>query len=257
MPPDSTVRRRAPDGKRLCGIDGKEYAHPISPRRVGMEKQALRPLVFDALRRTPQTHVHAIETEIRQRAEGYERGDALLVQEVVWELLLQGVLAPGKNSLNLHLPFVHVTEFGQKCLDEGAIAAYDPDGYVARLRSETEERISGDVLESARDALLSFHRGLFRASLILLSRAAAQVFGEVRHAEDHASSATLPTEEAEQGLAELEALARLAHSAAGDPRVPVTDRESTLGRLLLFPAQCRFAYTLIADRRGMGHKHAP
>jgi hypothetical protein len=28
------------------------------------------------------------------------------------------------------------------------------------------------------------------------------------------------------------------------------DRESTLGRLLLFPAQCRFAYTLLEECRG-------
>jgi len=244
-----------------------------------MDKALLRPLVFDALRRTPQTHLHAIENEIRQKAEGYERGDALLVQEVVWELLGQGVLAPGKNSLNLHLPFVHVTEYGQRCLEKGVIVAHDPDGYVARLRAETREAIALDVLESARDALLAFHQGLFRVSLVLLSRAAFEILielcralegdGDVTSAHRHrdavspaglahsvrgaAAQRTLPralADELEGRLSELEAVARLAHTEAGGPRNLTADRDSTLGRLLLFPAQCRFAYTLLEECRG-------
>jgi len=241
-----------------------------------MDKTTLRPLVFEALQRTPQTHVHAIENEIRQKTAGYERGDALLVQEVIWELLLQGILAPGKNSLNLHLPFVHVTEYGQKCLETGAEAAYDPEGYVARLRAETEEQISTSVLESARDAILSFHRGLFRTSLVLLSRAAIELLGELDLAFGLPSSAGIlmsrsedqpesgmalrqalgkhpiasSPDELERGLTELGTLARLAHSDACVPRQPIADRESALGRLLLFPAQCRFAYTLMAQSHG-------
>ncbi|MCX6099821.1 MAG: hypothetical protein NTV92_00010 [Candidatus Bipolaricaulota bacterium] len=245
-----------------------------------MDKALLRPLIFEVLRRTPQTHVHAIENEIRQKAEGYERGDALLVQEAVWDLLLQGVLAPGKNSLNLHLPFVHVTEYGQRCLDEGTIVAHDPDGYAARLRAATGETVSNDVWECARDALLAFHRGLFRASLVLLSRAAFGVLVEVRAAVEKGTSSVpaptvranvgmtslglavrtaladhplpdVPVGEIERELTELEALTHLAHSETGVPLLPNANRESALGRLLLFPAQCRFAYTLIAEVRGI------
>jgi hypothetical protein len=208
-----------------------------------MDKALLRPAVFDVLRRTPQTHLHAIENEIRQRVEGYERGDALLVQEVVWDLLLQGVLAPGKNSLNLHLPFVHLTDYGQRCLDEGAIVAHDPDGYVERLRAGTGGAISDIVLESARDALLAFDRGLFRTSLILLSRAALELLREIRDADSSPGSpaASVPPE--------LEALVHMAHSRAGGLALPSTDRESILGRLLVFPGQCQVAYTLIQERR--------
>lgn len=201
-----------------------------------MDKTAVRPLVFDALRRTPQTHLHAIDNEVRQKAENYERGDSLLVQEVVWELLVQGVLAPGKNSLNLHLPFVHVTDYGQRCLEEGWIVAHDPDGYAARLRAETRGAISNAVLESARDALLAFHHGLFRASAVLLSRAALELEREVRQRVPEAS------------LPELDALVRLAHAEGGRLAVPLADRDAALGRLLVFPSQCRLAYTLVAER---------
>jgi hypothetical protein len=210
-----------------------------------MDKATIRPLVFDALRRTPQTHLHAIDNEVRQKADDYERGDALLVQETVWELLVQGVLAPGKNSLNLNLPFVHVTEYGQRCLEEGWIVVYDPDGYATRLRAETAGAISSAVLENARDALLAFQRGLFRASLVLLSRAAFELLREVRAELSHPSKSSVPLE---SELSELEAVAHLAHSITGALVVPAADRDSTLGRLLVFPSQCRMAYTLSSER---------
>ena len=92
-----------------------------------MDKASLRPLVLDILRKTPQTHLHAIETEIRRQTEDYERHDALVLQEIVWDHLVHGVLAPGKNSLNLNLPFVHVTEFGTACLESGEALVHDPD----------------------------------------------------------------------------------------------------------------------------------
>jgi hypothetical protein len=158
------------------------------------------------------------------------------------------------------------------------MVAHDPDGYVARLRAETQEAIALDVLENAEDALLAFHRGLFRTSLVLLSRAAVAVLVELRDAlegkgdgtstdrrnvaspaslvrsvRDAVAQRTLPralADELEGRLSELEAVARLAHTEAGGPRTLTADRESTLGRLLLFPAQCRFAYALLRECRG-------
>jgi len=210
-----------------------------------MDKTLFRPLLFEILRRTPQTHIHAIETEIRQKVDGYERGDALHVQEAVWDLLLQGILAPGKNSLNLHLPFVHVTEYGQTCLDEGAIVAYDPDGYIARTRALTNGAVSEAVLETLRDALLAFHRGVYRASLVLLSRAAGELLREIRQVDRPPTSTGNATEPV---LSELASLVELAHSTSGAIRVPIADRDSVLGRLLVFPDQCRAAYSVAADR---------
>jgi hypothetical protein len=149
---------------------------------------------------------------------------------------------------------------------------------MARLRAETREAIALDVLESVQDALLAFHRGLFRASLVLLSRAAVAVLVELRDAlegkgdgtstdrrdvvspaslvrsvRDAVAQRGLPralADELEGQLSELEAVARLAHTETGGPRNLTADRESTLGRLLLFPAQCRFAYTLLEECRG-------
>jgi len=234
-----------------------------------MDKAALRPLILDVLRRTPQTHVHAIENEIRQRAAGYERSDVLLVHETVWDLLIAGILAPGKNSLNLHLPFVHVTDFGVRCLDEGALAAEDPDGYVARIQREIGRDLPAVAADSAREAAAAFHRGLTRAAAVLLARAARSVLHDAMAAADEPSrrstetaselaaacavalseARSLPTnkkEDLDAHVAGLAATVLLAEDELGRPRVPSVDRERVLGHLVLFPGQCRFVYDWVS-----------
>ncbi|MEW5825345.1 MAG: hypothetical protein AB1778_00780 [Candidatus Bipolaricaulota bacterium] len=241
-----------------------------------IDKAWLRQEILAVLRRTPQTHVHAIENEIRGRAPGYERGDALSVHEVIWDLLIAGILAPGKNSLNLHLPFLHVTDFGSLCLDDGATAAQDPDGYVRRLQDSTGNRLPPIATESARDATAAFQRGLTRPAAVLLSRAAKDVLRDVaRRAGDQpasvrrksASEAAAACREKVSGLGTsadegaefeahlsgLKATALLAETEAGEARTPSVDRDRVLGHLVLFSVQCRFIYDLVARRMEEGN----
>ena len=130
-----------------------------------MDKRELRAVVFDVLRKTPHTHFRAVENDVRKASETYERRDVLLLNEILWELLRQGILAPGKNSLNPDLPFIHVTDYGTRCLDAGAVIAHDPDRYIEHLRAETEGRAPESVYESARIGLLSYLDGRFEASM--------------------------------------------------------------------------------------------
>jgi hypothetical protein len=230
-----------------------------------MDKGVLRSQVFEILRKTPQTHLHAIENEIRHHVEGYDRGDALLVHEVVWELLVQGVLAPGKNSLNLNLPFVHVTDYGTRCLEEGEILAHDPEGYEKRLIAAGGDRIPQVVLDSAREGSQAFRAGLYSACLILLARAAVllasalaaglpQVTAGAERGADLLTlrerlAATNPPQELggrlEAAVDELLAVVHLSQDASGRPSTPPADRDRALAHLLLFPEQCRFAYDLL------------
>lgn len=227
-----------------------------------MDKAALRPVVFEILRRTPQTHLHAIENEIRQRVNGYERSDALLVHETVWDLLVQGVLAPGKNSLNLHLPFVHVTEYGAQCLEDGTILAHDPDAYVARTIEQSSGLASALVTESVRDAQFAYARGLYRVVVVLLARAAdglrealaasldayPEIDGSSFEAmrEDLARLDLAPeiVRDLDPQLGGLDTLILLSRDRSGVPRLPDIDRDRALAFLLLFPGQCGFVYHL-------------
>jgi len=242
-----------------------------------MDKATLRPHVFEILKKTPQTHFHAIENDLRKLVESYERHDVLTLQEILWELLVQGVLAPGKNSLNLNLPFVHLTEYGALCLDDGCALAHDPDRYLEKLADTVGNRIDAFVLNSVREALAVFLGGNWSAAVILLARIAEHLFdqladalvntnrsdgGESNRLETLGCSSlnraqgviqslqqySLPEQEAdvvEPQLNGLLGLIQLSRSQDGAPRWTRPSRDQVLGFFLLFPEQCAFVYHLI------------
>ena len=237
-----------------------------------MDKQRVRSLALEVLRKNPQTHVHMIENEIRQIADDFDRHDTLTLQEIVWELLVQGVLAPGKNSLNLNLPFVHVTEYGARCLDDGAARVHDPEGYAESIESIRGGSVDAVLLEHAREAQLSFLSGRLPSAMVMLSRAAERLvclLGDALDAEVSAPknrlesirTALAPREIPDSigdslqiQLDGLRTLLDLSRSDGGEPRVPTADRDQALAYLLLFPAQCRLIYDLIGHLGGNGHK---
>ena len=250
-----------------------------------MDKASLRPLVLEILRKTPQTHLHAIETEIRKRTDDYERHDALILQEILWDLLVQGVLAPGKNSLNLNLPFVHVTEFGADCLEDAAACVHDPDGYVARLEAGCGDA-DPDLVETTREALLTFLAGCYPSSAVMLGRSAGILLDRLAGALIHQGKRTghgikrleaarsdparlgatvlrtlasrnLPPHLADELAGQLGGLRTLvdgSRSTGGRARLPAVDRDAVLGHLLLFLGQCRFVYDLVVHLEGDSSK---
>ena len=246
-----------------------------------MDKQTLRPVVFGILKKTPQTHFHAIENDLRKLVESYERRDVLTLQEILWELLVQGVLAPGKNSLNLNLPFVHVTDYGAQCLEDGRILAHDPDRYIEQLTRQVGSELDDLVIRSTREALAVFLSGSWTSSVILLARAAEFLFDQIadtivstrRHNDDiqalessarfsrsqaqavtqllqHRSLAAEISGSIEPQLNGLLALIQTSRNQDGSPRWPQPSRDQVLGFFLLFPEQCAFVYHLIRILEG-------
>jgi len=243
-----------------------------------MDKATLRPLVLGILRKTPQTHLHAIETEIRRQTEDYERHDVLILQEILWELLVQGVLAPGKNSLNLNLPFVHITEFGARCLDDGTVLVHDPDGYVADIQASFGDAADPELIETVREALLAYLAGRCPSAVVMLGRAAEILAGRlaetaIRHGRrtGHGvqrleASRTDPRrlvgalrrtlarrrlpgvldDDLEATLSGLGTVIGSSLTSDGRLRLPRADRDTVFAYLLLFPGHCRFVYDLIA-----------
>lgn len=237
-----------------------------------MDKATLRPFVLEILKKTPQTHFHAIENDLRRSVESYERHDILTLQEILWELLVQGILAPGKNSLNLNLPFVHLTEYGAQCLEDGRIVAHDPDRYMERLMQVVQQEIDPLILHSVREALAVFHAGSWASAVILLARAAEVMLDHLatlmlqtqpscgleaiqRFTRNQAHAVlqclqqrSLPAELSEAIEPQLNGLLTLiqhARSHDGSPRWPQPSRDQVLGFFLLFPDQCSFAYHLM------------
>ena len=250
-----------------------------------MDKAELRSFVFEALRRNAQTHFNAIESDIKRLTPDYARGDALKLQEILWELLQQGVLAPGKNSLNLHLPFFHVTAYGVRCLEEETLLLHDPGDYLCRFEQVVEGPIDEVVLSYLQESVFCFLASRYFAAMTLLGTAS-------EHCVDLLSAAYLdsltdarkktafkrkarlsgrrlkPRLEALKqdflraslpvGLSEnldllldgLYALIYYTRDAAGDARVFSPDRETTRAHLLLFPQYCKRTYALIRHFKG-------
>jgi len=225
-----------------------------------MDKSELRPHVFDVLRHEPQTHLNAVEYQVRRSVEGYERPDALYVQEIVWELLVQGVLAPGKNSLNLNLPFFHVTPYGRECLESGSILLHDRNGYLARLREGIGEPLDETIDLYVRESQRAFLAGSHAGSIALLGSAAERCLDLLPAAcrNDGAERAAVAAclhaldlpdahrDDLERRLDELFALIAHSRTVQGRPRIPPTDRATAQAHLLLFPPACQAVYRMRA-----------
>jgi len=245
-----------------------------------MEKRELRPLVLDFVRRVPHTHLHAVIAHVKEASPDYERHDALKVQEVLWDLLLQGVLAPGKDSLNLSLPFVHVTDEGLRSLEEETLL-HDPDGYLDALAERAGGPLDEAALVYVRESVLSFLAGRDRACVDLLALASerfldllvekqvrtlrtarerATLLGRItragRSAEARASvlrealaDVQLPAPAAaalDRDIPGLLSLLRYARDEAGMPCPRPVDRETAHAILLLFSGHCAGISTLLA-----------
>ena len=96
-------------------------------------------------------------------------------REIMWQLLTEGVLAPGSDSSNLELPHFHVTEFGRAVLDSAGPNAYDPEGFLEFVRNRVTSA-DATVLAYLAESLHTLRRGSPVASAVMLGIAAERVF---------------------------------------------------------------------------------
>ena len=245
-----------------------------------MDKADLRPLVLEALRQSPQTQFGNVEHQVRSLAADYQYHDLLKLREIIWELLVQGVLAPGMNSANPDFPFIHVTEYGERCLDANAILPHDPDGYLKQLQQQVGKPLDNIVLTYVEESLLTFLAGRYLAATVMLGvasercvdllikaylnaianasqkaaferkvkRAGRSVKRRFDALRDELLALTLPAELADAldiQLSGIFTLIRYSRNDAGHPTGQTVDRDVAHGNLLLFPQYCKRVYGLI------------
>ncbi|MFC1958507.1 hypothetical protein ACFLV6_01105 [Chloroflexota bacterium] len=100
---------------------------------------------------------------------------SMLAQDILWELMIQGVIAPGLNVANPNLPFFHITEYGGKVISEQKYMPHDPTGYLDRFRIEIENA-DPVITTYLTESLECFVRGNSIASVVMLGIAAERVF---------------------------------------------------------------------------------
>jgi len=95
--------------------------------------------------------------------------------DVLWELMIQGVVAPGLDENNSGFPWFHLTEYGEEVIEKGRYVPHDPSGYLERF---CEEPGNSDpvVRFYLTESLDCFHRGSLVASVVMLGIASEQMF---------------------------------------------------------------------------------
>lgn len=142
---------------------------------------AVRRIFFDWLRSDPNANQLNTMGDVYQRFVEYANNNrqpqvlAFHVTEVFWQLLIEGIVAPGMNSSNQNLPWFHVTEYGRKVLVEEAGHPHDEAGYLARVQTRVPQP-DPTVLAYLTEALTTFRRGTPVASTVMLGIAAERVF---------------------------------------------------------------------------------
>lgn len=142
--------------------------------------EAVREIIFERLRREPGWQ------QLDHTGEGYAgyvdfvgsrnlRALVFAAQEVFWELVIEGILAPGIDSSNLNLPWFHVTRYGQNVVQSGTANPHDPTGYLKRL-SEKIPNPDSTVVAYLAESLATFRGGNRVASTVMLGIAAERVF---------------------------------------------------------------------------------
>lgn len=101
----------------------------------------------------------------------------LLIQEIFWEMIAQGVIVPGINLSNPNLPFFRLTDYGKRVIAEERYLPHDPTGYINRFRTEIPD--TGPVaIGYLEECLRCFTTNCFVASLMMLGIASEIIFLE-------------------------------------------------------------------------------
>jgi len=248
-----------------------------------MDKADLRRHVVELLARHGHelNHEAGLVAALTSQDVGFEHHDTLCLTEIIWELLMQGVLAPGFNSSNEWFPWLHVTERGQAYLAGEGITPLDPEGYVEQLVGAVCQPLDQVLLEYIQEGAHAFYSGCTMASAVMIGVASERCIDMLTVAySDALSSATTKADfnkrieqagrsvkrrfevlrsellvaSLPQGLADsLDVILsgvfnaiRYSRNDAGHPTGVAIDQEVVHASLSVFPTYCKRVYALMS-----------
>lgn len=92
-----------------------------------------------------------------------------------WQLVIEGIVAPGQNPSHPNFPYFCITEYGEQVFATDIPNPSDPDGYLGRL-SERIADPDATVLAYLAESLTGLRRGIYISSTVMLGVAAERVF---------------------------------------------------------------------------------
>ncbi|MDQ7829321.1 MAG: hypothetical protein QN158_01890 [Armatimonadota bacterium] len=150
----------------------------------------IRAAILDFLARHQETQVPTLLDALARQFPGFGRAEETVALEVLHELATSNILLPALDRRHLGWPWVRVTEYGRQVLQTGRPVPYDPDRYLAAAQQRLPT-LPPLVLDVLRESVAAFHRGLIRASALLLGVASELLMLELTEA----FLATLPEAE--------------------------------------------------------------
>ena len=100
----------------------------------------------------------------------------VLAGEVMWRLIIEGVITPGLNSSNPNLPFFRVTSYGEKVLETEHFGPHDPTNYLDRLKGRCQTVFDEVAFGYLEEALRCYTTNCNIAAVLLLGVTAESVF---------------------------------------------------------------------------------
>ena len=99
-------------------------------------------------------------------AEQFPDDDKRRVMEVLWRLVVQGVLYP-RHIVDERNHFFGITELGEQIIDSGTDSPYDPFGYMKRLKDQAP-KLDSSTMTYVEEALQCFLSGQFTGAAVVL-----------------------------------------------------------------------------------------
>ena len=162
---------------------------PYQIGKLSLSAEQLRPIVLRALPQSRSVHDvfqkvadEAIRTGRVQNPTGLQQSfgsyvpdhrDQMLVQDVLWAFIIEGIVYPGMDTSNPNLPWIHLSDYGKQVVASGFATPHDPDGYLTRLRSEVPT-INETVVTYIGESLQTFRINCLLSSTITLGCASEE-----------------------------------------------------------------------------------
>ena len=98
-----------------------------------------------------------------------------MIQQIIHELYVEGIINPGKKILPqvtgmshfLIFPLFHVTAYGEKVLENIEYQPHDPDGYLQKIKAEIST-IDPVIIRYLEECLSCFRRNLLLSAAVML-----------------------------------------------------------------------------------------
>ncbi|MBR9916335.1 hypothetical protein GYB29_01280 [bacterium] len=103
------------------------------------------------------------------------------VREIMWQLIVQGLIVIGLNTTNPNWPNYKITQKGLDYISNGDVQPYDPNGFLNDFKSKNPS-CSDKVYSYLEEAVLGYNNGLMKSCAVMLGAASESLILELNQA---------------------------------------------------------------------------